>query len=87
VVRIQVLDSTVQVGIEDRGTGIAADALPRVFDRFYRAAATASHVPGLGLGPRVCQALVEAHGGSISARSVLGEGSTFVFELPRVAPV
>jgi two-component system CheB/CheR fusion protein len=87
VVRIRALDSTVRVSIEDHGKGIAADALPQIFDRFYRVAATASHVPGLGLGLHVCQALVEAHGGSISVRSVLGVGTTFAFELPRVAPL
>jgi two-component system CheB/CheR fusion protein len=87
VVRIQDLGPTVRVSIEDRGTGIATDALPRVFDQFYRVAATTSHVPGLGLGLHVCQALVEAHGGSISVQSDLGVGSTFAFELPRVAPV
>lgn len=86
VVHIQDLGPSVQVSIEDHGAGITADALPRVFDQFYRVAATVSHVPGLGLGLHVCRALVEAHGGSISVQSVPGVGSTFAFELPRVAP-
>jgi signal transduction histidine kinase len=87
VVRIQDLGPTVRVSISDQGKGIAADALPRIFDRCYRAAATASAIPGLGLGLHVSKTLVEAHGGSISVQSDLGVGSTFAFELPRVAPV
>jgi signal transduction histidine kinase len=85
VVRIQDLGPTVRVSISDQGAGIAAEALPRIFDQCYRAA-TASHVPGLGLGLHVCQTLVQAHGGSISVQSVWGVGSTFAFELPRAAP-
>jgi signal transduction histidine kinase len=86
VIHIRDLGPTVRVSIGDQGTGIAADALPRVFDQFYRVAATANHVPGLGLGLHVSKTLVEAHGGSISVQSVPGAGSTFAFELPRVAP-
>ena len=87
VVRVQELGPRVRVSIEDHGTGIAADALPRIFDQFYRVAATADHVPGLGLGLHVSKMLVEAHGGSISVQSMLGEGSTLTVELPRGAPV
>jgi two-component system, chemotaxis family, CheB/CheR fusion protein len=86
VVRLQDLGQTVRASVSDQGAGIAADALPRVFDQFYRVAATANHVPGLGLGLHVSKTLVEAHGGSISVQSVLGVGSTFTFELPCVAP-
>jgi two-component system, chemotaxis family, CheB/CheR fusion protein len=86
VVSVQALGSMVKVCIEDHGTGIAADALSRIFDQFYRIAATANSVPGLGLGLHVSKTLVEAHGGSISVQSVPGVGSTFAFELPRVAP-
>ena len=71
---IQDLGPTVRVSIEDQGAGIAADALPRIFDQFYRVAATASDVPGLGLGLHVSKTLVEAHGGSISVQSDLGRG-------------
>jgi two-component system, OmpR family, phosphate regulon sensor histidine kinase PhoR len=86
VVRLQDLGQTVRASVSDQGAGIAADALPRIFDQFYRVAATANHVPGLGLGLHVSKTLVEAHGGSISVQSELGVGSTFTFELPCVAP-
>jgi len=86
VVRIEDLGPTVRVNIEDQGTGITADALPRIFDQYYRAAATSSQLPGLGLGLYVTRMLVEAHGGSITAQSVPGAGSTFSVTLPRGLP-
>jgi len=86
VVCLQDLGPRVRVSITDQGAGIAADALPRIFDQFYRVPETANMAPGLGLGLHVSKTLVEAHGGSISVQSALGVGSTFAFELPRVAP-
>jgi two-component system CheB/CheR fusion protein len=84
VVGIQDLGPRIRVSISDQGAGIAAEVLRRIFDQFYRVAATATNVPGLGLGLHVCKTLVEAHGGSISVQSIPGVGSTFAFELPRV---
>lgn len=86
VVRLQDVGPTVRFSIADQGAGITADALPRIFDQFYRVAATAYQAPGLGLGLHVCKTLVEAHGGSISVQSELGVGTTFTVELPCVAP-
>jgi signal transduction histidine kinase len=77
------LGSTVRVSIEDEGLGIAPAALPHLFDRFYRAPATATQFQGLGLGLHVTKALVEAHGGWIQVESLLGCGSVFSFVLPR----
>ena len=58
------------------------EELPRIFDRFYRSPDS----PGSGLGLSIARNLVEAHGGEISASSVLGEGTSIRFTLP-VAPV
>jgi CheY-like chemotaxis protein len=69
--------------IVDSGQGIAAEALPRVFDRFWRAHETA-HL-GTGLGLCIAKGIVESHGGRISVESVLGRGATFTFTLPVVA--
>jgi two-component system CheB/CheR fusion protein len=85
-VRVEDLGPTVRVSIKDQGTGIEADALPRIFDQFYRAAANSDRLPGLGLGLHVTKMLVEAHGGSLSVQSVPGEGSTFSFTLPHRMP-
>lgn len=75
--------STARVSVEDQGAGIVPAALPFLFDRFYRAPATAGRGRGLGMGLYVARALVEAHGGSIQVESLLGRGSVFSFTLPR----
>ena len=71
------------VTVADTGEGIPADALPFVFDRFYRADPSRSRVTGgAGLGMTIARQLVEAHGGSIRVRSAPGEGAIFTVELP-----
>jgi len=82
VVRVEDLGTMAQVSVQDRGIGIAPEELPRVFDQFYRVAATAHHAKGLGIGLHVAKMLVEAHGGSIAVESVAGLGSTFRVTLP-----
>jgi PAS domain S-box-containing protein len=67
------------VHVIDEGSGIAAEYLPRIFDRFYLADESKK---GIGLGLYICRGLVEAMGGSIWAVSEVGEGSTFSFTLP-----
>jgi signal transduction histidine kinase len=66
--------------------GIAPEHLPRLFDRFYRVdtARTRAH-GGAGLGLSIVKAIVEAHGGTISAESKLGAGSTFTLRFPALA--
>ena len=79
-VRISQAEATVRV--RDRGVGILAEDLPRVFERFYRGRA-GRRPDSVGLGLSICQAMVAAHGGHIWAESEgLGHGSTFTFTLP-----
>ncbi|QOD44474.1 sensor histidine kinase [Clavibacter zhangzhiyongii] len=73
----------VMVVVADTGMGIPADALPQVFDRFFRAANALSEVvPGTGLGLAIVREIVQAHGGEVTVSSVLGEGTTFRIALP-----
>jgi two-component system phosphate regulon sensor histidine kinase PhoR len=67
--------------VRDTGVGISADALPRIFERFYKADRSRSG-GGTGLGLSICRHLVEAHGGKIWAESEPGKGSSFYFSLP-----
>jgi PAS domain S-box-containing protein len=68
--------------VADQGPGIPIDALPRLFERFYRGQHAAEEA-GLGLGLYISRMLVEAHGGRIWAASTPGAGSTFSIALPR----
>ncbi len=72
----------VLISVADRGSGILPEDLPRLFDRFYQAKRARAKKVGLGLGLYIVKGLVEAHGGRIWVRSVVGEGSTFYVWLP-----
>ncbi|MGW8986422.1 sensor histidine kinase [Streptomyces parvus] len=74
---------TVVIEVTDTGSGIPADDLPHVFDRFWRAEKSRSRrTGGSGLGLAIVRKLVEAHGGTVEATSTEGEGSTFALRLP-----
>jgi signal transduction histidine kinase len=75
-------DGEVVVSVADTGAGIAAEHLPRIWDRLYRADPSRAE-RGLGLGLSLVRAYVQAHGGTVSAASVPGRGSTFTVRLPR----
>jgi heavy metal sensor kinase len=86
VVRAGVNQGEARIDVIDAGVGIAPEHLPRLFDRFYRVdtARTRAH-GGAGLGLSIVKAIVEAHGGTISAESKLGAGSTFTLRFPALA--
>jgi signal transduction histidine kinase len=67
--------------VEDYGRGIAVEHLERVFDKFYRPPNSAPG--GVGLGLWIAREIVHAHAGELGARSEVGVGSLFWFELPR----
>jgi len=69
------------LAVVDRGCGIAADDLPRIWDRLYRADRSRSR-RGLGLGLSYVRAIVEAHGGRVDVASAPDEGATFTVRLP-----
>lgn len=72
----------VETVVEDNGTGIPPEAIPRLFTKFFRVGEMKSNTRGTGLGLYICRAIVEAHGGTIWADSTIGQGSTFTFRLP-----
>ena len=77
----------VELWVRDTGSGIASEHLPHLFDRFYRVDKARSRAEGgTGLGLSICRWIAEAHGGSISVESTLGQGATFTVWLPNRQP-
>jgi two-component system, NtrC family, sensor histidine kinase KinB len=70
----------VRCGVRDEGPGIPPEAVPHIFDRFYRVPGSARK--GAGLGLAIAREIVAAHGGTIACTSRPGEGSDFFFDLP-----
>jgi len=70
------------VNVADTGPGISADALPYIFERFYRVPGTEDLALGTGLGLTITRQIIEAHGGKIAVSSEEGHGATFTFTLP-----
>ncbi len=85
-VRVTRAATELTIAVTNRGQGIAAEELHRIFDRFARSrAAAGSGVPGLGLGLYITKEIVEAHGGHIWAESEPGKTTTFHVALPAAA--
>ncbi|MDT5157419.1 MAG: hypothetical protein QOH51_1776 [Acidobacteriota bacterium] len=87
-VRLERIDSHIEIAISDTGAGIKPDFLPHVFERFRQAdQKTTRQHGGLGLGLAIVRHLVELHGGTVEAESEgEGQGATFVVHLP-IMPV
>jgi signal transduction histidine kinase len=85
---VEVVDSQIRIAVQDKGIGIAAEHMPRLFTRFYRVpGAAAGRVSGYGLGLSIVRDLVAAHGGRVWAESPgPGQGSTFWVSLPVWSP-
>ena len=79
----QVRPEHVVVCVTDQGPGIAADDIPHIFDRFYRAGEAQRSTKGAGLGLYLTRAIIEAHGGSIWADPKYKGGACICFSLPR----
>jgi two-component system phosphate regulon sensor histidine kinase PhoR len=82
-VSAQVAGTELEVSVADNGPGIAAEHLPRIFERFYRVdKARSRELGGTGLGLSIVKHIVLAHGGRVWVDSTVGHGSRFYFTLP-----
>jgi signal transduction histidine kinase/CheY-like chemotaxis protein len=88
VVQAERQDEQAALSVSDQGMGIPADALPQLFQRFYRATnANDQHISGMGVGLFVVKEIVSLHGGMVDVVSSEGAGSTFTVYLPLNVPV
>jgi two-component system sensor histidine kinase KdpD len=79
----RVEDGRVEIRVADNGPGLPTGAESRVFEKFFRGStAMGDGRRGAGLGLAICRAVIEAHGGRISARNRRGGGAEFILSLP-----
>src|SRR6185369_2104041 len=79
----RVSEHLVEVRVSDTGTGISAEHLPRIFDRFYRVdSARSRSTGGLGLGLAIVKSIMDLHGGTVSVESSPNHGTTFILGFP-----
>jgi heavy metal sensor kinase len=85
-VKVRASNGRAMLEVNDNGVGIPAEALPHIFERFYRVdKARSRQMGGAGLGLSIIKAIVTAHGGQVRVESVEGGGSRFLVELPVAA--
>lgn len=77
--------TTVKISVKDHGIGIAPEFHDKIFDRFERAGINSRGISGLGLGLYITHQIIQLHGGTITVESKVGEGSTFIVELPKTS--
>jgi signal transduction histidine kinase len=79
-------DAVIRIEISDTGVGIPAEALPKVFDRFFRVDPSRSKTSGgTGLGLAIVQSIMMLHGGSAEITGQLGRGTRVTLRLPNLA--
>lgn len=81
-IHIEKEDDMAKVSVTDKGVGIPAEKIPRLFERYYQAENSRSQLEGLGLGLYIVSEIIKKHDGQFGATSKLGKGSTFWFTLP-----
>lgn len=81
-IRVEHVDSVAKISVSDKGSGIPAESLTKLFDHYYRVDENKRQISGLGLGLYISSEIVKRHGGEIGVISELGVGSTFWFTLP-----
>jgi signal transduction histidine kinase len=82
-IQVKETGAIVSVSVRDEGIGIAKEALPKIFDRFYRSGQSSNRQPGSGLGLAIAKRIIEVHEGTIRAESNLEQGTEFLISLKK----
>jgi signal transduction histidine kinase len=82
IISCELLDGICSINVEDNGIGFDEKYLDQIFRPFKRLHGKISRYEGTGMGLAICRKIVEMHGGTITARSTPGEGSSFIVTLP-----
>jgi len=77
----------VLIAVQDTGIGIPEDALPHLFQKFYRVRENEMKATGTGLGLSICKQIVQGHGGRMEVKSKIGVGTAFTVRLPRSSKI
>ncbi len=83
--RVEATESDMIIAFQDTGIGIPEEALPHLFQKFYRVHEHEDKVQGTGLGLSICRQIVNGHGGRIEVSSKVGVGTVFTVYLPRAS--
>jgi signal transduction histidine kinase len=82
-VHAEATETDMLIAIRDMGMGIPEDALPHLFEKFYRVREHETKAGGTGLGLSICKQIMQGHNGSIEVKSKVGAGTVFTLRLPR----
>jgi signal transduction histidine kinase len=87
MLRAELIDNEITIYVQDTGIGIPDEALPYLFQKFYRVREHESRATGTGLGLSICKQIVQGHGGRVDVKSKVGVGTIFSVTLPRANKV
>ena len=83
LMRAEETETEIAIHVQDTGMGIPEEALPHLFQKFFRVREHESRASGTGLGLSICKQIINGHGGRIEIKSKLGAGTVFIVCLPR----
>lgn len=83
MIRAEARENEIAIYVQDTGIGIPDEALPHLFQKFYRVREHETRTTGTGLGLSICKQIIQGHGGRIEVKSKIGVGTVFMICLPR----
>jgi two-component system phosphate regulon sensor histidine kinase PhoR len=85
IVTSEATETEISITVQDTGMGIPEDALPHLFEKFYRVREHENKAGGTGLGLSISKQIMQGHNGALEVKSKVGVGTAFILRLPRHA--